>query len=181
MTQNKPKLQPAAAAGPFGRIRRAHLAMQRCADAVFSPHKITMDQCSLLWTIWRREGIRQNELAVELFTDANTVTAMLVRMEKRGLIKREICAQDGRARRVSLTPAGRRLMSKLSEEWMPMRKKLQEVFSGEGGQEALRILEEVRAVMTQSREDILERRKKRPARTSAPKPPTSAVVVELPV
>jgi|SRR5215831_5194267 len=153
--------------GPTGRIRRAHLSMQRCADAVFSPRKITTDQFSLLWILWRRDGIRQNELAEELFTDPNTVTAMLVRLEKRGLIRREICSEDGRARRVFLTAAGRRLTGRLSEDWEPLRQKLRDLFAGDAGQEALRILDEVRELMTQSRAAILEKRRK-PSGTRRP-------------
>src|SRR5215813_11754589 len=124
MPQDTTNSQPPGAMGPTGRIRRAHLSMQRCADAVFSPRKITTDQFSLLWILWRRDGIRQNELAEELFTDPNTVTAMLVRLEKRGLIRREICSEDGRARRVFLTAAGRRLTGRLSQDWEPLRQKL---------------------------------------------------------
>jgi DNA-binding MarR family transcriptional regulator len=136
--------------------------MQRCADAIFGARKVTTDQCSLLWTVWRREGIRQNELAEELFTDANTVTAMVVRLEKRGLIRREVCADDGRARRVSLTPAGRRLVARLYEDWTPMREKLRAIFAGEQGEQALRILDEVRVAMTESRQAIQEKRKRSP-------------------
>src|SRR5215468_53938 len=116
MPTNSTKFQPSTPSGPTGRIRRAHLSMQRCADAIFSARKITNDQCSLLWIVWKREGIRQNELAEELFTDPNTVTAMVVRLEKRGLIRREVCAEDARARRVSLTPQGRQLIQKLSKD-----------------------------------------------------------------
>lgn len=141
--------------GPTGRIRRAHLSMQRYADALFSARKITTDQCALLWVAKRRDGIRQNELAMELFTDANTVTAMVVRLEKRGLIRREVCSVDGRARRVFLTPAGRRLVARLSDDWEPMRCKLRDIFSGAGGPEALQILERVREVMMEAREEIL--------------------------
>jgi DNA-binding MarR family transcriptional regulator len=130
--------------------------MQRYADALFAPRKITSDQCALLWVVWRRDGIRQNELAAELFTDPNTVTAMVVRLEKRGLIRREVCPEDGRARRVSLSPAGRKLVSRLSEDWEPMRRKLREIFGGSAGQEALLILDKVREVMMQSRVDFLE-------------------------
>lgn len=158
--ENTTKSTHAPTHSPIGKIRRAYLSMQRCADAVFSPRKITTDQFSLLWILWRREGIRQNELADELYTDPNTVTAMLVRLEKRGLIRREVCAQDGRARRVSLTPAGRRLTSRLSEDWEPLRQKLRNLFAGDAGQEALLILDEVRRVMTDSRETIIEKRRK---------------------
>jgi DNA-binding MarR family transcriptional regulator len=111
----------------------------------------------LLWAVEKREGIRQNELADALFTDPNTVTAMLARLEKRGLVRREVCADDGRARRVRLTAAGRRMTRRLSDDWQPMRQKLQEVFAGEVGQEALRVLDEVRELMTKSRLQILEK------------------------
>jgi DNA-binding MarR family transcriptional regulator len=168
MPQNKMKSQPSGSLGPTGRIRRAHLSMQRCADAVFTPRKVTTDQFSLLWILWRREGIRQNELADELFTDPNTVTAMLVRLEKRGLIRREVCAEDGRARRVSLTPVGRRLTSRLCEDWEPLRQKLRDIFAGEAGEEALRILEDVCTVMTESRAAILKKRRN-PSRASEPR------------
>jgi DNA-binding MarR family transcriptional regulator len=171
MAQTTTKPQPTTAFGPTGRIRRAHLSMQRCADAIFAGRKITTDQCSLLWAVWRREGIRQNELAEELFTDPNTVTAMVVRLETRGLIRREVCSEDGRARRVSLTPAGRRLVGKLYEDWAPIREKLREIFAGESGEQALRILDEVRQAMTASRMAILEKRRKPSGARRTAKPP----------
>ena len=157
MTQSEPMTEFRRARGPTGAIRRAHLAMQRCADAIFRPRDITTDQFSLLWIVERQDGIRQSELAQELFTDPNTVTAMLARLEKRGLVQREVCARDGRARRVHLTPAGRRLTGRLSDDWEPMRRKLREVFAGEAGQEALRVLNEVLVLMMESRQDILQR------------------------
>lgn len=172
MPQNTTQPQSSTSFGAIGRIRRAHLSMQRYTDAIFAPRKITSDQCSLLWIVRRREGIRQNELAEELFTDPNTVTAMVVRLEKRGLIRREVCQEDGRARRVSLTPAGRRLVGRLSDDWDEMRHKLRALFSGDNGQEALRILDDVCALMTESREDIVEKRKRSRSR-SAPSRPTA--------
>jgi DNA-binding MarR family transcriptional regulator len=154
------------APGPIGGIRRAYLAMQRCGDAWFSSRKTTTDQYALLWVVSRRQGIRQNELAAELFTDPNTVTAMVVRLEKRGVIRREVCPDDGRARRVSLTPSGRRLLAHLSADWEPMRRKLREAFVGEGGPEALRILDNVRKIMMEGREEFLEKKASRKRRSA---------------
>ena len=152
--------------------------MQRCIDAVLSPRKTTTDQFALLWALSKRQGIRQNELAAELFTDPNTVTAMIVRLEKRGVIRREICPDDGRARRVSLTPSGRRLLAHLSADWEPMSRKLHEAFAGEAGEEALRILNNVRQIMTDEREHFLEKkvsRKRRPRPASRGELPTTEV------
>jgi DNA-binding MarR family transcriptional regulator len=156
--------KPSGVPGPIGGIRRAYLSMQRCGDTVLSPRRTTTDQFALLWIVSRRQGIRQNELAAELFTDPNTVTAMLVRLEKRGVIRREVCQDDGRARQVSLTPAGRRLLAHLSEDWEPMRRKLHEAFAGESGQQALRILDNVRKLMMAEREECLEKRASRKRR-----------------
>jgi DNA-binding MarR family transcriptional regulator len=145
--------------------------MQRCADAIFRPRRITADQFSLLWIVSRHDGIRQNELALELFTDPNTVTAMLARLEKRAVVYREVCADDGRARRVHLTAAGRRLSDLLSNDWEPMRRSLREVFAGEAGQEALRLLDAVNKSMMRSRQEVLEkqlaRKKRKGPRTKA--------------
>jgi MarR family transcriptional regulator, transcriptional regulator for hemolysin len=157
MTQTSAGPEIRRARGPTGAIRRAQLATQRCADAIFRPRHITYDQFSLLWAVEKQEGIRQSDLAQELFTDPNTVTAMLARLEKRGLVQREVCDHDGRARLVHLTPAGRRLTARLSDDWEPMRRKLRELFAGQAGEEAFRVLNEVLVVMTESRREILQR------------------------
>jgi DNA-binding MarR family transcriptional regulator len=140
--------------------------MQRCADAIFSPRRTTSDQFSLLWILRRHDGISQNGLASELFTDPNTVTAMLARLEKRGLLYREVCNDDGRVRRVRLTASGQRLVDRLSNDWEPMRRRLREIFSGEAGQEALRLLGEAREEMMRYREEILAKQSMRRKRTS---------------
>jgi DNA-binding MarR family transcriptional regulator len=178
MLESEPKADPRRARGPTGAIRRAYLALQRCGDVIFRPRRVTFDQFSLLWAVDMNDGLRQNELAEALFTDANTVTAMLARLEKRGLVRREVCEKDGRARKVRLTASGRRLTRRLSDDWQPMRDKLQEAFAGEAGQEAFRVLDQVRELMMQSRLDLLEEQKtgtrragrEAPSRPAAPQP-----------
>jgi len=179
MTQTDPTTDFRRARGPTGAIRRAHLAMQRCADAIFRPRRITTDQFSLLFIVDRHDGIRQNELANELFTDPNTVTAMLARLEKRGLVQREVCAKDGRARRVRLTPAGRRLTGRLSDDWEPMRRRLREVFSGDAGQEALRVLDQVQQLMMESRAEVLEKQAAGKRRQNTRTKPGSPAAAEI--
>ena len=61
-----------------------------------------------------------------------------------------------RDRRVHLT-AGRCLTFRLSDDWEPMRCKLRELFAGQTGEEAMRVLNEVVIVMMESRQEILER------------------------
>lgn len=56
----------------------------------------------------RRGSRTMGELAVELVCDASNVTQLVGRLEARGLVVREPDPADRRARRVSITAAGRR-------------------------------------------------------------------------
>jgi DNA-binding MarR family transcriptional regulator len=56
----------------------------------------------------RRGSRSMGDLAVELICDASNVTQLVGRLQARGLVDREPDPSDRRARRVSITPAGRR-------------------------------------------------------------------------
>ena len=81
------------------------------------------------------------------------------------LIRREVCSDDARARRIYLTASGRRLVQQLYDDWTPLRRKLREIFAGDAGTEALRILDEVRDVMTKARQEITEKQAEPQKRT----------------
>ena len=54
-----------------------------------------------------REGhMRQEDLAVQLAVDKGAVARSLARLEKRGLVERQVSARCRREKLVSLTPAG---------------------------------------------------------------------------
>ena len=54
-----------------------------------------------------REGhMRQEDLAVQLAVDKGAVARSLARLEKRGLVERQVSARCRREKHVSLTPAG---------------------------------------------------------------------------
>src|SRR6478736_5154784 len=91
-------------------LRAAYLALHRQSDARFAPHGITADQFVLLATLARGgEALTQREHARRMSSDPSTVRAMLVLLERRGLVEREPHATDSRARTVTLTAEGRRL------------------------------------------------------------------------
>jgi DNA-binding MarR family transcriptional regulator len=71
-------------------------------------HGVTADQFVLLATLARGGKLTQRELARRMPSDPSTVRAMLVLLEKRGLVQRNWNATDSRSRMVALTAAGRR-------------------------------------------------------------------------
>jgi DNA-binding MarR family transcriptional regulator len=70
---------------------------------------VTADQYVVLAVLAEEDDVTQKELTRLTYSDANTVTAMLSRLEEKGLVERQACDRDGRVRRVRLTKRGRSL------------------------------------------------------------------------
>lgn len=94
-------------------LRTAYLAVHRAADAVMARHGLTADQFVLLTLLAERDGVMQQDLVERSGSDPNTVRAMLVLLERRGLVRRRAHADDGRARSVELTARGRQVQAEL--------------------------------------------------------------------
>lgn len=110
-------------------LRAAYLAMHRRSDAEFAQYGITADQFVLLATLARADALTQRELARRMPSDPSTVRAMLVLLEKQGLVRREAHPNDSRARTAALTTAGRRKYQQVFEAGEPIRAQMVESFS----------------------------------------------------
>ena len=74
-------------------------------------HGITLPQWRALAEIHRQEGISQVSLAGCIDTDPMTLSGILDRLDKRGLIERYTDPNDSRAKLARLSPAGLELVS----------------------------------------------------------------------
>jgi len=90
-------------------LRAAYLTMHRRANAEFARLGLTADQFVILTALAEADAVTQKELARRTASDANTMSELLGRLERRGLVARKRDASDGRSRRVSLTASGREL------------------------------------------------------------------------
>ncbi len=68
---------------------------------------LSVAQHELLLAVGRDEGLGQQTLAGRLLTGKSNVTALLKRLESRGLVRREQDEEDARGRHVYLTDEGR--------------------------------------------------------------------------
>ena len=68
---------------------------------------LTAAQACLL-TCLSQGSCTMSDLATELLCDASNITQLVGRLEARGLVRREPDPEDRRARRVTITTAGRR-------------------------------------------------------------------------
>jgi len=106
-------------------LRKAYLAFHRRVNAWMLKHGITADQYVVLRTVVLQPGATQIEIVERVASDPNTVAAILKLLERRGLVRREAHAVDGRARCVFPTAAGRRLQRRAYKDSEPLRAALQ--------------------------------------------------------
>ena len=107
-------------------LRAAYLALHRRTEARFAQHGVTADQFVLLATLARGQALTQRELARRMPSDPSTVRAMLVLLERSGLVQRDLHPTDARARTVALTAAGRRKFQQLWNAGQSIRDQMTE-------------------------------------------------------
>lgn len=78
-------------------------------------HDLSLTQLRVL-AILRDHEPKMAELATHLGLDRSSVSGLIDRAVKRGLVRRESSSDDGRAVRVSFTPDGQRLARVLTDE-----------------------------------------------------------------
>ena len=98
-------------------VQRAARALARRFDDVLRPIGVTQGQFSLLVSLNRAEPPTIGAVANLLALDRTTLTANLKPLERRGLAKVVVDADDKRSRRLILTPSGRELLATAAPVW----------------------------------------------------------------
>jgi len=80
----------------------------RLDKALMDHTGVTTAQAGALFFLTQRDGGLLLDLSRGLMLDKSAITRMAERLEKKNLIERRPCPQDGRAVRVFITPSGRR-------------------------------------------------------------------------
>lgn len=85
----------------------------RTVVSMYGPHLaplgLTHPQYLVLLTLWEEDGRRQGDIAQTVRLEPATVSPLLARLERAGLITRHPAPEDVRSRIVRLTDAGRAL------------------------------------------------------------------------
>ena len=97
------------------------------AEVLLSEIGLHVGQEMLLSGLWENEGITQTELAEYVGIQPATVTNMLQRLEREGIVDRKADFQDQRISRVYTTEKGRDMEEKVQQQWARLE---QESFGG---------------------------------------------------
>jgi len=90
-------------------LRRAWYGLNQAFRRRLAHLELTPDQFTALRNLAESgtAGLTQTELTARMASDPNTIASLVERMQKAGLLRRETDADDRRARRLRLAPAGR--------------------------------------------------------------------------
>jgi DNA-binding MarR family transcriptional regulator len=89
-----------------------HRALTRAYAPLLQPLGLTYTQYLVLLALWERDDRAVTELGARLDLDTGTLTPLLKRLERDGLVERRRDAADQRVVRIVLTRAGRQLEAK---------------------------------------------------------------------
>ncbi|MEY3820135.1 MAG: MarR family winged helix-turn-helix transcriptional regulator [Bacteroidota bacterium] len=77
--------------------------------------EITIEQWSVLYHLWKQDGLSQQELCNRTFRDKPSITRLLDNLEKQKLVKRMPSKDDRRINLVCLTESAKLLQDKTIE------------------------------------------------------------------
>ncbi|QOV88502.1 MarR family winged helix-turn-helix transcriptional regulator [Humisphaera borealis] len=109
-----------ASEAAFRSIVRTSVLLRRMMEPYFEQHGISGAQWAVLRALERAESksfrhLRVNELSDWLLVRPPSITSVVSRLRRDGLVRQEVCRDDHRARQLSLTAGGRRLVARVLE------------------------------------------------------------------
>lgn len=110
-------------------VRRAHGAVRRTYKAELASLQMTQKQTAVMWLIEQNPGIAQVTIGQALGMDRATTTALIDRLQGRGLVTRLQSKVDGRRWALSATAEGKRLMAQVRKRVARHEERLVSLFS----------------------------------------------------
>jgi DNA-binding MarR family transcriptional regulator len=100
---------------------KASIAIARRLQKKFNQHELplTIEQWSVLYQLWKEDGLSQQELCNATFRDKPSITRLIDNLEKAGLVNRVGDENDRRINKVYVTKAAQKLQDQtmiLAEE-----------------------------------------------------------------
>ena len=97
------------------RLYTASRLLTQAYHPLLGEHGLTYPQYLVLLVLWEKDAQPVNDIAKRLYLETNTVTPLVQRMEKEGIVARHKGEKDARQMIVSLTRKGKCLQKKLAE------------------------------------------------------------------
>jgi|GEM_PF-6428561 MarR family 2-MHQ and catechol resistance regulon transcriptional repressor len=116
-------------------------------EVIGKQNNITDQQWAVLKII-SKKPMQMNELGHELVVSSPTITSLIDRMEKKGLVKREDC-KDRRKIEIQLTPEGKKFYEKAKEQITEFLQKSVSALTPQETTELLLLLKKLKNAISQ--------------------------------
>ena len=128
----------------FFLIHRAQRRLQKISNKLFIESLgVSSAQMAAIFFLLKNDGCLLKELSEGLDLNNSAITGLVNRMDKAGLIKKEKCAEDGRAFRIFLTNKSKDLAPKAFPLMQESNKIITKNFSEEEVNIVIRFLNEI--------------------------------------
>lgn len=129
---------------PKDPVQRAWVALQHKAPALLEQVETNLKRAGfpalecydVLWAIEREGPLRQRDLASHMLIARYSISRLIDRMERDGLVERRECPEDGRGQMVHAMPKGLKLRKAM---WIVYGKAMREALAPLSEKEALQL------------------------------------------
>jgi MarR family transcriptional regulator, 2-MHQ and catechol-resistance regulon repressor len=97
-------------------LMKAHRSLARHAQRSMGGHELGSSDFLILELLLHKGPMLVNEIGRRVHLTSGSITTAIDRLEERGLVERAAADEDRRAKNVSLTRAGRALITRLFEQ-----------------------------------------------------------------
>ena len=94
-------------------LSRAHTAIARHAEADIARSALTPGEFAILEALYHVGRLLLGELQQKVLVSSGGITYLVDRLEEKGLVERQECPEDRRARYAALTPEGERVIGRI--------------------------------------------------------------------
>lgn len=94
-------------------LSRARASLARVAEADMNRHDLSPGEFGILEALYHKGPLLLGEVQRKILVSSGGVTYLVDRLAQNGLVERQECPGDRRARYAALTPAGRELMDRI--------------------------------------------------------------------
>jgi MarR family transcriptional regulator, transcriptional regulator for hemolysin len=106
-------------------VKLAFITMRRELDTSLRDAGLTVPQWRALGVLFHKPGATHSDLVRHLEIEAPSVTSLVNGMQRKGWVRQERSEADARAKRLYLTPAGRRVLGEARSACAPVESRME--------------------------------------------------------
>lgn len=121
-------------------LARANAAVTAHLHAQAAEHGLTLTEFGILEVLYHKGPLLLGEVQKRILVSSGGVTYLVDRLEAKGLVERQACPNDRRARYAALTPDGEALIARIFPQHADLIEELMSVLSEDEQREAVQLL-----------------------------------------